>query len=148
MGIKMGPQKIILKLSTNIRPNSSDVTSANPNIASTLATSNVGTIPANQNIASTSVISNIGVIPVVNTEKFSVFIFFYLLFVYSMYRTQYYIPLGLFQRYGTIAGTLSLKSGGSDILKALKLPKIFGETSRKALVRLVTAELVDYYQSQ
>ncbi|XP_044741957.1 uncharacterized protein LOC123302927 [Chrysoperla carnea] len=41
-----------------------------------------------------------------------------------------------------------MKTGGADLLKVLKSPEIFDDIKRKAFVRIITAELVDYHQTQ
>lgn len=41
-----------------------------------------------------------------------------------------------------------MKTGGADLLKALKSLDIFDDVKRKALVRIITAELVEYHQTQ
>ncbi|XP_044583026.1 uncharacterized protein LOC123264049 [Cotesia glomerata] len=52
-----------------------------------------------------------------------------------------------FSKYGTVTATLEAKTGSLEILKALRSSKIFEDVYRKALVKIVTSELVDYHQS-
>ncbi|KAH0549758.1 hypothetical protein KQX54_013609 [Cotesia glomerata] len=122
MGIKMGPKIHLLKVLGNLRATDSVIEKENNRefaLSSNIITPSSGNYPS---AAGRSI------------ERAS---------------TSFDVgAIPKFSKYGTVTATLEAKTGGLEILKALRSSKIFEDANRKALVRIVTSELVDYHQNQ